>query len=94
MANYLARVELHKASHDDYEVLHGAMKQRGFLRVIVAGNGKKYRLPTGTYVVEDTNANLEQAYAAAESGAGDTGKSFWAIVVDWTAAKFLLEAVS
>lgn len=93
MANYLARVELHKATYDDYEVLHGAMSQRGLSRVIVSNDSKKYRLPTGTYAVENTNATLEQAYSAAQAAATDTGKSFWVIVVDWAAARFSLEQV-
>lgn len=93
MANYLARVELHKATYEDYETLHEAMRQRGFSRVIVANDRKKYRLPTGTYVVEGTNATLEQAYNAATAAATDTGKSFWAIVVDWASARFSLEEV-
>jgi len=93
MANYLARVELHKATYDDYETLHAAMERRGFSRFIVSNDRKKYRLPTGTYVAENTNATLEQAYSAAQAAAADTGKSFWVIVVDWTAARFSLETV-
>jgi len=48
MANYLARVELHKATSEDYETLHEAMRKRGFTRFIVSSEKKKYRLPTGT----------------------------------------------
>jgi protein-disulfide isomerase-like protein with CxxC motif len=93
MANYLARVELHNAKYEDYETLHEAMRKRGFGRIIVANDGKKYQLPTGTYVVEKTNATLEQAYSAAQAAATETGKSFWVIVVDWTAARFSLPQV-
>jgi hypothetical protein len=94
MANYLARVELHKATNDDYETLHGAMKKRGFTRIIVSNEGKKYRLPTGTYVVEGTNATLEQAYTATTAAAAETGKTYWTIVVDWASARFALEQAS
>jgi|HubBroStandDraft_1064217.scaffolds.fasta_scaffold18112_4 hypothetical protein len=93
MANYLARVELHKATYDDYETLHAAMSRRGFGRTIVSNDGTTYRLPTGTYVVEGTNATLERAYDAAVAAAADTGKSSWVIAVDWSAARFALEAV-
>lgn len=93
MANFLARVELHKASYDDYEALHEAMRQRGYSRTIISNDRKKYRLPTGTYVVEGTSATLEQAYNAAVAAANDTGKSFWAIVVDWSSARFALDEV-
>jgi hypothetical protein len=91
MANYLARVELHNATYQDYEALHAAMKRRGYARTIVSNDGKKYQLPTGTYVAESTNVTLEQAYSAAVAAANDTGKSFWAIVVDWSSARFALE---
>jgi hypothetical protein len=94
MANHLARVELHNAKYEDYEKLHEAMRQRGFARTIVANDGKKYQLPTGTYVAENTNATLEKAYGAAEAAATDTGKTFWVIVVDWTAARFSLQQVN
>ncbi len=93
MASYLARVELHQATYDDYETLHEAMKRRGFSRIIVSNDGKRYRLPTGTYSVENTNATLEQAYNAAQAAAAETGKSFWSIIVDWTTARFSLEQI-
>lgn len=93
MANYLARVELHNAKYEDYETLHEAMRQRGFVRTIVANDGKKYQLPTGTYVAEKTTATLEQAYSAAQAAAKETGKSSWVIVVDWTSARFSLQQV-
>ncbi len=94
MANYLARVELHNAKYEDYERLHETMRQRGFVRIIVANDGKKYQLPTGTYVAEKTNATLEQAYSAAQAAATETGKAFWVIVVDWTSARFSLQQVN
>lgn len=93
MANYLARVELHNATYQDYEALHGAMKRRGYARSIVSNDRKRYRLPTGTYVAESSNVTLEQAYSAAVSAANDTGNSFWAVVVDWSSARFALEEV-
>lgn len=94
MANYLARVELHDAKYEDYETLHEAMRKRGFVRTIVANDGKKYQLPTGTYVAEKTNATLEQAYNASTAAAAETGKTYWVIVVDWASARFALQQVS
>jgi hypothetical protein len=90
MANYLARVELHNAKYEDNETLHEAMRQRGFVRTIVANDEKKYQLPTGTYVAENTTAILQQAFSAAQAAATATGKAFWVIVVDWTSARFSL----
>jgi hypothetical protein len=62
VANYLARVELHKATGEDYETLHEAMRKRGFARFILSSEKKKYRLPTGTYVAEGSTWTLTQAY--------------------------------
>jgi hypothetical protein len=81
---------MHNAKYEDYETLHEAMKQRGFVRTIVANDGKKFQLPTGTYVAEKTSATLEQAYSAVQAAA-QTGKSSWVIVVDWTSARFSLQ---
>jgi hypothetical protein len=86
MANYVARIELHSATYDDYETLHAAAQRRGFSRMIVSNDGKKYQLPTGTYVAANTNATLEQAYDAAQ-----TRKAFWAVVADWASARFSLQ---
>jgi hypothetical protein len=91
MANYVARIELHNATYDDYETLHAAAARRGFLRVIASHNGQKYQLPTGTYVAEKTTATLEQAYDAAQAAAADTRKAFWVVVADWGSAKFALQ---
>ncbi len=93
MANYLARVELHKATSDDYDTLHEAMRKRGFSRFIFSGQNKKYRLPTGTYVATGSSWTLQQAYDFAIAGAADTGKSSWVIVVDWQNGQFSLEEV-
>jgi hypothetical protein len=92
MANYVARIELHNATYDDYVRLHGAAARRGLLRTIVASDGKKYQLPTGTYIAENTSVSLEQAYAAAEAAATETRKRFWVVVADWASARFSLQA--
>jgi hypothetical protein len=91
MANYVARIELHSATYDDYETLHAAAQRRGFSRTIVANDGKKYQLPTGTYVAENTNVTLEQAYDAARAAAAETRKAFWTVVADWASARFSLQ---
>ncbi len=92
MANYLARVELHNANYQDYETLHAQMQQRGYVRTIVGSNGATYQLPTGTYVVTDTNASPQKAFDAAQAAAQATGKNSWTIVADWTTARFNLAA--
>ncbi|MGA9669359.1 MAG: hypothetical protein WBQ94_09135 [Terracidiphilus sp.] len=49
MANFTVRVELHQATGDDYDVLHSAMAQKGFSRLITADNGQSYQMPWAEY---------------------------------------------
>jgi hypothetical protein len=86
MANYIARVELHSATYDDYEILHSQMQMRGFYRRIVGGNGVTYELPTGTYVMRNTSISAQDAVNKAGEAAAVTGKSNSIIVADWTLA--------
>lgn len=92
MANYVARIELHNATYNDYETLHASAARHGLSRTIVSNDGKKYHLPTGTYIAENTGATLEDAYNAARASATETRKAFWVVVADWSAAKFSLPA--
>ena len=52
MAEFMARVELHHAAGEDYQLLHQAMDAHGFRRVARATDGRYYHLPTGMYWVE------------------------------------------
>ncbi|MBU9379418.1 hypothetical protein [Burkholderia gladioli] len=64
MAEFLARVELHGASDEDYENLHFQLGIFGFVRVVPAVGGGNYRLPTGTYWIESTfNAQAVLGFA-------------------------------
>ena len=52
MANYLARVELHRPYLDDaYNRLRAAMEKAGFKQVILGKNGDWYHLPPGEYAL-------------------------------------------
>jgi hypothetical protein len=86
--NYIARVELHTASYDDYEQLHVSMANRGYDRTITGGDGRTYQLPTGTYVARDVNATLQTAQDAAKAAAGETGRKYWVIVANWDQAQW------
>jgi hypothetical protein len=88
MAIYIARVELHAASYDDYEELHDKMRQQGFSRQIRGGDGKDYHLPTGTYVVRNTNLSTSDALNRAGTAAEQTGKKSSIIVADWDSASW------
>ena len=61
MASYFARVELHAADSDDYDVLHESMQNRGFGRTIKGNDSVTYQLPTGTYVGGANYNSLQDA---------------------------------
>lgn len=86
MANYLARVELHSATYDDYEVLHAAMQRKGFSRTIASDGRVLYSLPTGTYVIGDTGLTPKAALDATIRAANATGKKHSTIITDWANA--------
>lgn len=82
MASYTARVELHSAIYADYETLHTAMQNRGYLRTIVGDDGKTYWLPTGTYDMPSASVDITRARAIAAEAAQQTGKTLGVIVVE------------
>jgi len=53
MANFTTRVELHRATGDDYERLHDQMARHGFRRTVPGFDGQgsqhTYHLPTAEY---------------------------------------------
>ncbi|NWC26895.1 DUF2622 domain-containing protein [Pseudomonas tolaasii] len=49
MAEYMVRVGLSNAEGDDYSDLHDAMEVLGLKRAVVFENGKRYKMPNGTY---------------------------------------------
>ena len=89
MANYIARVELHYATDDDYQTLHGAMAQRGYARTITGDDGSTYYLPTGTYDMTSSGMSLQQALDAAIAAAKATSNSYEIIVAERGAATWV-----
>lgn len=89
MANYIARVELHSATWNDYETLHVNMQRRGYYRVIKGSDGQWYQLPLGTYVTSNSNTSLQNALNQATAAANETGRSSSVIVADWNSASWL-----
>lgn len=70
MADYTVRVELHKASGDDYAELHEEMERHGYKREITTARGT-WRLPTAEYNLEgssmETSEVRDQALEIAKS---------------------------
>ena len=74
MASFTVRVELHKAVGADYDVLHAAMEQTGFSRLITGDNGQTYHLPWAEYYGTG-NLTCTQVRDIARTAANTTGKS-------------------
>jgi hypothetical protein len=79
MSGFTTRVELHSATSEDYEILHVAMKQQGFLRTIKSDKGSIHELPTAEYNLTG-NYNIQQVIDKAET-AGKTTRMKYSILV-------------
>ncbi|HEY4272030.1 MAG TPA: hypothetical protein VGM65_08490 [Candidatus Udaeobacter sp.] len=79
MSYYITRVELHYATYEDYENLHGAMQRAGFSRFIVGDDGETYRLPTAEYVIVG-DYDIASVKRAAAEAAATTRKQFAVVV--------------
>lgn len=71
MPAFTIRIELHKATGEDYDKLHKKMEADGFSRTITSSDGKEYHLPTAEYAFKhDTMSAAEvrdKAYAVAKA---------------------------
>jgi hypothetical protein len=82
MAYYTTRVVLHShADANDYQVLHNAMAQAGFARVVTGSDGITYELPWAEYLIIGTY-KIADVLAAAEGAAAVTGKSDSVLVTE------------
>ena len=93
MATYIARVELHGGTAEDYDILHKAMASAGFSRAILSDNGPAVHLPSGQYFgVGELTASQVSEFA--QGAALKTKKGFAVFVSDFTnAAWFGLDPV-
>jgi hypothetical protein len=74
MSQFITRVELHKGTSEDYEILHAAMARKGFSRTIQGSDGITYHLPWAEYYA-NTTSSIEQVRSAAISAADATGRN-------------------
>ena len=88
MASFVTRVELHSATADDYEALHGYMAGKGFKRTIVGGDGTTYQLPSATYSYIG-NTTIETVRDAARAAANATGRNNWIIATEGMSSWYL-----
>lgn len=74
MANFFARVELHRATWpDDYESLHTALAKHGFTNCITFDDGDQKRLPTGFYFSTGQKDDVSLIAKVVKACADNTG---------------------
>ena len=81
MPSFTTRVELHKADDEDYDVLHAAMEERNFSRLITSDKGIIYHLPTAEYDYSG-NKTRSDVLELAKAAAAETNKKFAVIVTE------------
>jgi hypothetical protein len=82
MALFTIRLELHNATAADYEQLHLAMSQFGFLRTIVAtSDGIRYVLPMAEYNFEG-EMTIQQVLGNAQAALSRTTKTGSVLVTE------------
>lgn len=87
MPDFFTRVELHGGKAADYEILHEAMKDRGFYRAIRGYSGKTRMLPTAEYY-KSSDASAAAIRDEAREAAESTGLKNIVLTVksaDWAA---------
>lgn len=89
---FITRVELHGAQEGDYEVLHAAMANAGFHR-IMSQDGVSYHLPTAEYIVH-SNLGAAGVRDTAQQAANTTGKSSWVLTIQSAGMAWNLQKAS
>jgi hypothetical protein len=83
MALFIARIELHSSTYQDYTNLHAYMAAEGYATTIRGSNSLTYQLPPAEYHL-DGNFTCDQALEKAKRAAQRTAKSFAAVVSEAT----------
>lgn len=86
MAQFTIRVELHKASWDDYVQLATELAKKNITDVITAGDGTRYKMPPAEYQCHG-ELSSEQVHDIVDTCANMTGKAH-AILVTQSAGRF------
>jgi hypothetical protein len=87
MSRFTVRVELRSATEEDYEKLHMEMEDRGFCRLLPAGDGGKVLLPTEEYNL-DAAWTPEQVLNTAKTLAAATRRLFARLVTESLSRKW------
>lgn len=81
MRKYTVRVELHSNQYSDFEMLHQAMAQKGFSKLITSGGGEIYHLPRGEYSIE-TPSDLSWVLGSVKNAVQETGQDAEILVTE------------
>jgi hypothetical protein len=89
MAQFITRVELHGAGHDEpaYQTLHDSMEAHGFKRTIKADDKKVYHLLTAEYEIT-ADSHIHSIIESAKEAAATTGKKYSVFVSEITNASW------
>lgn len=79
MSNFIIRVVLHDASLADYVVLQQNLAAFGVVDVVLATDGKRYKLPPAEYIYTG-NESAEVVRQACVNTASSTGRRFAVLV--------------
>lgn len=79
--SYVIRIELSSNIMADFDVLHLAMKNKGFSRTIRASDNKDYYLPRATYYTTSSQSR-SSILEIAKQAVAQTGKSGEILVVE------------
>ena len=82
MSEFTTRVELHDATGDDYELLHSAMEEEGFSRLIEGGSGAIYQMPWAEYNLSSGSMDRSDVLSAAKRAADSTGRTYGVLVTE------------
>lgn len=87
MNSYTVRVELHSSQYNpDFKILHQAMENQGFSKLIKSIAGKIYHLPRGEYIMS-TPKNRSEVFNIAKRAVETTRKTAEILVTEssgWT----------
>lgn len=81
MSSYTARIELHSENYSDFEILHTAMQNQGFSRLITSDDGITYHLPRAEYNISTYN-NLASVLELAKKAVAVTRKTAEILVTE------------
>jgi hypothetical protein len=89
MAQFTTRVELHRATGEDYSNLHSAMEYQGFSRTIRSDDGFIYILPTAEYDRTGDNLTRTQVLNDARAAAASVAATFSVLVTEASARTWI-----